>query len=123
MLKMLKVDIWARCNCIYGIPDKETIRRGKAESQTDLFPVDRAPRNANMIHLPRPNRSIGILLPVLYFLEWISDRIILPQEYLLPLLRRLVLDKHLLRILLQELPDESWIPQLACYSEVFAAPP
>ena len=76
-----------------------------------------------MIHFPRSKPSIYILLPVLYFLKWVSDRIILPHEYLLPLLRGLVLNKHLLGIILQKLPDESWIPQLACNSEIFAAPP
>ena len=54
------------------------MRRGKAENQTDLFPMDRAPRNASMIHFRRVKPSIGVLLPVLYFLEWVSDRIILP---------------------------------------------
>ncbi len=78
MLRMFKVDIWDRCNCICEISDKGTMRRGKAENQTDLFPMDRAPRNASMIHFPRVKPSIGVLLPVLYFLEWVSDRIILP---------------------------------------------
>ena len=31
------------------------MRRGKAKNQTDLFPMDRAPRNAGMIHFPRPS--------------------------------------------------------------------
>lgn len=44
------------------------------------------------------------------FLERIPDFIILPQPYLLLLLRRYVLDPDLFRLLLHELPNISRIP-------------
>ena len=57
----------------------------------------------------------------LCFLEWIRDGILLPQIYLLPLLRDSMLHKHLLCVLFHERADESGIPKLTGDTKVLTA--
>ena len=54
-------------------------------------------------------------------LERIPNRIILADPNFLLLLRHLVLHPRLPRVLLDEFPDEAWVPELAGHAEVFAA--
>lgn len=55
------------------------------------------------------------------FLEWVFESILLPHPHLFAFLRHLMLHKQLFRIILEEYPDPSWIPQLADHAQVFAA--
>lgn len=54
-------------------------------------------------------------------LERIFDLIIFPHPDFPPLLGLLVLHPDLLCMLCNELPDETWVPQFAGNTEVFAA--
>ena len=55
------------------------------------------------------------------FLERIRDGILLPQVYLLPLLRDNVLHEHLLYVLFHKRTDESGIPKLTGDTKVLTA--
>ena len=57
-----------------------------------------------------------------YLLERVLKHIILSHPVLPSLLRHDVLNNHLFSFVVQEAPDESRIPQLARYAEIFAAP-
>ena len=93
----------------------------RVEKQIYLFLKTHAACNANRIHVFPPYPSTSNSLPILRLLERVSDLIIFPQIDLFPLLRHLVLDKHLLRMLCHKLSYEPWIPQLTRYTEIFAA--
>jgi hypothetical protein len=58
----------------------------------------------------------------LSLLEWVFDLIILPQHHLPLLLRRSMLNPNLLRKITVKFSDESRIPQLARYPQIFTAP-
>lgn len=63
----------------------------------------------------------SVSLPILRLLVRVSDRIVLPQIYLLPLLGNCVLYEYFLHVVSNELPSEPWIPELAGNAEIFAA--
>jgi hypothetical protein len=81
--------------------------------QTQMYLKRRNYTRSDIVHHRHAHLS-----PIFSLFEWIANLIILPQPYLLLLLRYHMLHPHLLRLLLHKRPDVARIPQLARHAQI-----